>query len=105
MPTRESRYAVMSPLAKLLKDYLAGEPTDRDSLALLRPFQVAAAMEHDLETDLIKLMLLLYRRRDQPTLLRRLVRFAETRRPATFRRYQAATTPLFADHPPSNPAA
>ena len=87
----------MTTLDETLQRYRAGgEPYD--SLALLRPYLVAAC----LGDDLAAFLLTLYRRADQPTLLRRLSRYAAARAPEAHRRFEAQAAPLFAQSlPPS----
>ena len=83
------------PLLDTLQHYLDGTSSP-GSLALLRPFQVAHLMDED---ALLCLMLQMHRRGDEPVFLRRLVRYAQRRRPGLYRRYQAATAPLFSHLP------
>ena len=92
----------MATLHDTLSDYFAGERHTPRSLALLRPFQVASLLESaDLtsagsgEDALLSLMCELRRRGDEPVFLRRMERFAQTRRAEVFRRYQQAAQPLF----------
>ena len=79
------------PLRDTVQHYLDGASSP-GSLALLRPFQVAALLDED---ALLRLMLQMHRRGDEPVFLRRLVRYAERRRPGLHRRYHSATAPLF----------
>ena len=73
-----------------LQRYLDGDVA-HEELALLRPYQVAGC----LGDDLAAFMLTLHTRGDQPTLLRRLKRYAETTEPDTYQRFVSATAPLF----------
>ena len=91
------------PLHERLHRYLdSGTDQSLDSLALLRPFQVAALLDED---AMLRLMLQMHRRGDEPVFLRRLVRYAERRRPGLHRRYHSATAPLFStlNHPQTFP--
>ena len=84
------------PLLDTLQRYLAGEAA-HEELALLRPYQVAACLRRSEVggEDLCRFMLVLHKRGDQPTLLRRLVRYAQRREPDVLRRYESAAAPLF----------
>ena len=88
----------MSTLRHSLQCYLDGEAA-REELALLRPYQVAGC----LGDDLAAFMLTLHMRGDQPTLLRRLKRYASVRDPGTHRRFERLTAPLFSQ-PSETPA-
>ena len=82
--------ARLHSLRTSLQGYLDGtEPPG--SLALLRPYQVAQC----LEGDLLRFMLTLDERGDQPVLLRRLKRYAERTDAETYRRFESASVPLF----------
>ena len=52
------------------------------------------------EEALLQLMLQMHRRGDEEAFLKRLTHYAERRRPGLYRRYQAATAPLFSHLPP-----
>ena len=77
-------------LRHTLQRYLGGRE-EPGSLALLRPFLVAACLEE----GLLPFMLTLHARGDQPVLLQRLKRYTSIREPEIYRRFESATAPLF----------
>ena len=80
----------MSTIHQSLQHYLDGHEAF-DGLAHMRPYLVAGC----LGDDLLGFMLTLEERADQPTLLRRLMHYAEAQDEDFPRRFEAAKMPLF----------